>query len=678
MVVDTCALNMISQINIRIVKKQNILPLLFSLLCLLVQPVTSCAQTGSPKTMETRGGALFEQREFEQAAGYYMKLKDMFPDNVVYQYRAGVCAIYTGDPKLALQLIKGAYEKDPTLPNVNFYLGRAYLLNGMYDDALSQFNLQLSKEPDEVQRLRLDQYVINCGAAKDLTLKSTNNKVENAGRPVNTPGDEYAPVMIKGDSILYFTYKGPLSKGGKTYTYGKNDSAGVYYEDVFMTNKTSQGWFYPGSVSDNINTNKHDATSSVSPDGKQLFLYRSSAENGGDIYMASKAGNDWTVPTRIPGEVNKPDSWEGSVTITPDGRTMYFVSDRIGGFGGKDIYRAQLLGDSAWGNVQNLGSSVNTGFDDDAPYLSNNGYTLYFASRGHNSMGGYDIFWSDLGPDGASWQLAQNLGIPVNSAADDIYYQPTKDGSGAVFSSNRDGGNGLMDIYFATPGVPAKELVTVHGTVTLDGEPVSATVTVAYNTKSDVQGDYSTSAENGKYTINLPSGEDYKIYFLVNEMEEFSKSLDATQVTSYQDNEINVEFFSDEYKMKHPEKFGSMSAGDSAKVKQQIANKVVIDPKKKIVMKNDSSKNWTNDDENTPIDPGYYIIIGAFKNKDNAKRLEAKVGAQNKWPAVRRVYNKKNGFMYVTVAHPPTQDECVQLVEDARKEYPDAWIQFLK
>lgn len=656
-------------------KIQYIIACSIALLIAELNPI-ALAQNGNAKTMVTRADALFAQREYEQAAGYYARLSEQFPDNIVYQFRAGVCAIYTSDPQLALQKIKGAYEKDPTIPDVNFFLGRAYLLNGLYDDALMQFNLQLAKEPDEVQRLRLDQYVINCGAAKDLSAKPTNNKVENAGRPINSPGDEYAPVMIKGDSIMYFTYKGPNSKGGKHYTYGKNDSAGVYYEDVFMTSKTSTGWFYPGSVSDNINSNSHDATSTVSPDGKLLFIYKASPETGGDIYVANKAGNDWTTPTKIPGDVNRPDSWEGSVAITPDGRTMYFVSDRPGGFGGKDIYRAKLLGDSVWGDVQNLGANINTYYDDDGPYLTDNGYKMYFASRGHNSMGGYDIFYTELGPDGSSWQLAQNMGVPVNSTADDIYYQPLKDGSSAVFSSNRDGGNGMMDIYFASPGIVAPELVSVHGTITLDDQPINAMITVTYTNKEGILGDYGTSAENGKYTINLPAGDNYKIYYLVNEMEEHSKTLDATQVATYQDNEINVQFYSDAYKLAHPEKFGKMNPDDSAKVANNNANQEMID--KDIKMKKDSSKNWASDDENTPVDPGFYIVIGAFKNKENAKRFEAKVAAQNKWQKVQRVYNKNNGFTYVTIAHPGSQEESVGIVREARKEYPDAWIQFLK
>jgi hypothetical protein len=657
------------------VKKLNFLLVLTVALFVAAAPV-AIAQSGSPKTMVTRADALFGQREYEQAAGYYMKLYAQFPDNIIYQFRSGVCAIYTGDPELALKNIKGAYDKDPTIPDVNFFLGRAYLLNGMYDDALMQFNLQLAKEQDEVLKLRLDQYVINCGAAKDLTSKPTNNKVENAGRPINTPGEEYAPVMIKGDSLMFFTYKGPSSKGGKNYTYGRNDSAGVYYEDVFVTSKTSTGWFYPGSASENINTNRHDATTTISPDGNQLFVYRCSPDNMGDIYVSNKAGNDWTVPTKIPGEINKPDSWEGSVAITPDGRTLYFASDRVGGFGGKDIYRATLLADSTWGNIQNLGANINTGQDDDGPYLTENAYKMYFASRGHNSMGGYDIFWSELGPDGSSWQLAQNMGVPVNSTADDIYYQPLKDGSQAVFSSNRAGGSGLMDIYFASPGVPAPELVTVHGTVTLDDKPINAMITVTYTNKEGVVGDYGTASENGKYTLNLPAGDNYKIYYLVNEMEEYAKVLDATEVTSYQNNEINVEFYSDEFKLAHPDKFGKMNPSDSVKAAKAIAGQTMLD--KDIKLKTDSSKNWTGDDELTAAEPGYYIVIGAFKNKDNAKRMEEKVKAQNKWDKVQRVYNKNNGFMYVTVSHPPDQSQAVQSVRQARKEYPEAWIQFLK
>ncbi|HET6992274.1 MAG TPA: SPOR domain-containing protein, partial [Bacteroidia bacterium] len=385
----------------------------------------------------------------------------------------------------------------------------------------------------------------------------------------------------------------------------------------------------------------------------------------------------WTSPVKLGGDINKPDSWEGSVTITKDGHTIYFSSDRAGGFGGKDIYSATLIGDSTFGNVTNLGANVNTEFDDDAPFLGNNENTLYFSSRGHNSIGGYDIFFSGLGADGKTWELAQNMGSPVNSTADDIFYQPSKDGYSAVFSSNRSGGNGLMDLYFSSPGVPATELVTIKGMVTLDEKPVAATVTVAYTNKSDIQGDYNTSADNGKYTINLPQGENYKLYFMVSGQDDYSKTYDATDVKTYTTNEINVEFFSDEYKMAHPEKFGKMSAKDSANVAAIKKNTQIIDTKSGIRTVNDSSSHFTMEDNTTPVDPGFYIVIGSFKNLDYAKRMEAKVAMKPQYPKVQLVYNKKNGFTYVTVGHPESLEASIKLAREARKEYSDAWIQNL-
>jgi hypothetical protein len=603
--------------------------------------------------MVSHADQLFAQRDYEQAFTYYAKLKDLHPENTVFRFRAGVCCIYTGDPEQALQLIQASYDKDPTIPDINFFLGRAYLLNDRYDDATLQFNLQAAKEPDDMQRVRLNQYLVNCQAAKDLAGKPSNNVVKNAGRPVNSPGDEFAPILFNNDSTLIFTYKGPESTGVKHYVFGRSDSAGFFTEDIFQTSLTKNGWFTPAGLSTNLNSQRHDAATALSPDRKFLFVYRSGAD-GGDIYMARRAGMDWTAPVKIAGEVNRPDSWEGSVCLSKDGRTMYFSSDRAGGFGGKDLYKATLLGDTAWGNVQNLGINVNSSQDDDSPFLTPDGTTLYFSSRGHNSMGGYDVFFCTLAGDMASWELAQNLGAPVNSTADDIYYQPTEDGYHAVFASNRKGGNGMMDIYFSDPGVPAKELITIQGLVSLDGKPVGATVTVAYTNKSDVQGDYSVSADNGKYSINLPTGENYKLFFQVSEQEEYTRTFDATEIKAYTTKEINVEFFA----TKKP----SME---------------MIDSTNKIIMRRDSSTNFAMADETAPIDPGFYIVIGSFKNKEYAQRLEEKEVARAAYPKIQRVYNKNNGYMYVTVAHPGTQEQSVDIVKEVRKMYKDAWIQYL-
>lgn len=636
------------------------------------------AQSSSEKAMIANGEKLFQLREYEQAYGYYNTLRQSHPEVVLYQFRTGICAIYKGDPREALELLKGAYDKDPNLENINFFLGRAYLLNEQYDEALLQFNLQLAKETNESDKLRLQQYVTNAVAAKELSGKPVNTIVVNPGRPLNSPGDEYAPVFTQNDSVIIFTYKGVQSAGGKDYTFGRKDSAGVYYEDIFLSMRSKGNWFTPQGLSNNLNTGGHNATAAITADGKRMFIFQGSDGDGGDIFVSDKVGLEWSVPQRLPGAVNTP-YWEGSLAISPDGEYLYFSSTRPGGFGGKDLYRVRKDNQGIWTFVENLGATVNSPLDDDAPSFDLSG-NLIFSSRGHNSMGGFDIFISEKSADGLSFGAPKNMGFPINSTAEDIYFVVAKDGQHSMFSSNRKDGNGGMDIYFTEPGLPAREgdLVMIKGLVTLDGNPINSVVTVTYTNKNDVQGDYQSNADNGRYLVTLPPGENYKLIFTVSGQEEYEQEFDATKIKTFTSNEINVEFYSDEYRLLHPEKFGQMNKTDSAKVMEAMKQKEMIDKNKNLFAISDSSQFFTNMDQGTLVDPGYYIVIGSFKNRDFAKRLEAKVTGKPQYTRVQRVLNSRNGFMYVTVAHPMTKEDAIAIVLKAREEYPDAWIQYLK
>ncbi|MGL5892461.1 MAG: tetratricopeptide repeat protein [Bacteroidia bacterium] len=648
------------------------------LLPLLILSSALQAQSSSEKTMIANGEKLFQLREYEQAYGYYNTLRLKHPEVVLYQFRTGICAIYKGDPREALELLKGAYDKDPNLENINFFLGRAYLLNEQFDDAILQFNLQLAKETNEPDKQRLQQYVTNAVTAKELTEKPVNTIVINPGRPLNSPGDEYAPIFSQNDSVIIFTYKGVQSAGGKDYTFGRKDSAGVYYEDIFLSMKSKNAWFTPQGLSSNLNTGGHNATAAITADGKRMFIFQGSDGDGGDIFVSDKVGLEWSAPQRLPGAVNTPH-WEGSLVISPDGETLYFSSTRPGGFGGKDLYRVRKDNQGTWSFVENLGATVNSPLDDDAPSFDASG-NLIFSSRGHNSMGGFDIFIAEKSADGASFSAPKNMGFPINSTAEDIYYIIAKDGQHAMFSSNRKDGNGGMDIYFTEPGLPAREgdLVMIKGMVTLDGNPVNSVVTVTYTNKTDVQGDYQSNAENGRYLVTLPPGENYKLIFTVSGQDEYEQVFDATKIKTFTSNEINVEFYSDEYRLLHPEKFGQMNKVDSAKVMEAMKQKEMIDKNKNLFAISDSSRFFTNMDQGTMVEPGYYVVIGSFKNRDFAKRLEAKVTGKPQYSRVQRVLNSRNGFMYVTVAHPMTKELAIEIVLKAREEYPDAWIQYLK
>ena len=183
----------------------------------------------------------------------------------------------------------------------------------------------------------------------------------------------------------------------------------MYDEDI---------WLEPKPI-ESINTESHDACIALSIDGQTLFMYNNSEENGGDIYYSRLDGDEWGVPVPLPGEVNT-KYWEGHMTISSDEKVMYFSSDRPGGLGGRDIYKAEKLANGEWGNVTNLGPTINTSKNEDAPYLHLDKRTLYFSSEGFNSMGGYDVFYSEI--DNGEWTEPINMGCPINTTENDKFY----------------------------------------------------------------------------------------------------------------------------------------------------------------------------------------------------------------------------------------------------------------
>lgn len=632
----------------------------------------------SESDLQHKADVLYGRRDYELAYDYYLKLKSLQPDKLLYQYRAGVCAIYTGDAATALGFLKTCIEKDTALTDINFFLGRAYLMSDKPDEARTYFMKQVSKEPDDLQRKRLSFYVQYCTNAMEMMQRPVNANVENAGRPLNSPSDEYAPVILPNTNALLFTYKGPQSTGGKQKIFGKNDSAGVYYEDIVDSRLTKNGWSIPLPLSDSVNTATHEACTAVSPDGKQLYIFRSSSKNGGDIYVCNQKGLDWSRPVKLKGEINSP-SWEGSITFTPDGKMAYFASDRPGGYGGKDIYRAQLQADGTWGQVENLGPNINTELDDDAPFVLADGKKMAYASKGQGSMGGYDIFFAELSDDGKQWKEGVNIGYPVNSTMDDIYYTVSPDGYTAYFCSNRTGGNGGMDIYMTEPGMPGKkgDLVLIKGMVTLDDVPANAAVSVTAGTNDSLFGDYRSNGQTGRYAVTLPPGPDYKITFIMSGCVDSVRTYNSADVKSFVKQEFNVEFFSDAYKRVHYERFGIKDTSDLARKLIRLSmDSLVMPTGEKMMIRRDSSSNY-KDENGIEVAKGMFIIIGSFKNVAYAKRLQTKIAADNKYPAHDLVFNRRNGFTYMVVARPKSQQEAAELVKSTRVEYPDAWIQQL-
>jgi outer membrane protein OmpA-like peptidoglycan-associated protein len=190
-----------------------------------------------------------------------------------------------------------------------------------------------------------------------------------------------------------------------------------------------------------LNTNDHDGSIALSPEGNKLFIYRY-----GDIWEAGWDGKSWNKPERMHQEIDAKSSVEPSMCLSADGNTMYFISDRKGGMGGKDIWMCQKSAGGNWGKPENPGPKINSAANEESPFLSKDGEVLYFSSEGHNSMGGYDVFKSVRDDDG-SWKSPENLGAPINNGGDDVFYTPDASGNFAYYATLNRYGEGNLDIY---------------------------------------------------------------------------------------------------------------------------------------------------------------------------------------------------------------------------------------
>jgi hypothetical protein len=281
------------------------------------------------------------------------------------------------------------------------------------------------------------------------------------------------------------------------------------------------------------------------------LIYKDEAGNG-DIYVSHLEGFYWSTPMALKGGVNSQD-WEGSATFSADMHTIYFASERPGGYGGRDIWMATLINDSVWGNVKNLGPKINTQYNEDGPFLHPNGVTLLFSSEGHNSMGGYDIFQTELTPVDSTFSMASdpvNIGYPINTPGDDKYFVLATDGKHGYYSSGKSGGFGQQDIYQVDADFELKNtnVMLVTGIITLDGKPVQSEVVI-----KDQQGklrsiDMYSKEYTGRYTVTLSQGHGYTLTYALDGQTSQVKTIESTESGEQMQTRIlDIQFYSRHY-----------------------------------------------------------------------------------------------------------------------------------
>lgn len=495
----------------------------------------------------------YDDGYFLFALPYYRSLESQYGSSEYLVYRIGICLLYKSDEvDVALEYLLKVREKNPKAADIDLFLAKAYHLNGRYDEALQSIDTYEKKKNLPPGRLNeAEQLRKYCNNAKELSAHPVEATITNIGEPVNTENSEYVPVVSSDDSVMLFTYRGERSTGGLQSYPGTPDSSGYYFEDVFYTFRQDGKWQEPVALDSTLNGNGHDACIGISNDGQTLLIYKDETGNG-DIYTSKLVGFYWTGLTPLKGDVNS-SSWDGSATFSPDMKTMFFASERPGGYGGRDIYQATLMPDSSWGNVKNLGPKINTPMDEDAPFLHPNGTTLLFSSQAHNSMGGYDIFKTEMTPvDSSYWEAGEpeNLGYPINTPGDDKYFVLGTDGKHGYYSSGKPGGMGQQDIYLVESdfGLKKSNVMQVSGLVTLNDKPVEATITVRDTTGKFRSFDLSSNESNGKYLVNLAAGKKYTLSFSIDGQPAQVFSADATGVSEEMvKKEIDVHFYTADF-----------------------------------------------------------------------------------------------------------------------------------
>lgn len=502
------------------------------------------------KELQEEADYYFENKDYKKAYVDYDKLFAQNPKDVNYEFRLGYCCLFYPEKKARAIEIFEDLKRTQKSADVNYYLAKAYHINYRFDDAINSYNAYLAaigtkiKDADKplVEDAKLG--LMNCENGKELVAKKVIADIKNIGAPVNTEESEYVPVISTDESILIYTYVGKNTTGGRLNDDLKPDNteAGYYHEDIYIAKKINDSTFSAGqSISDVINTKGNDAAIALSPDGNYLYTFTSTNADNGDIYVSKLNGETWGKPEHLNSNINT-NAWEGSCSVSADGRYLYFASEREGGLGGRDLYVSEKV-DGDWGPAVNLGPQINTPYDDDAPFIHPDGITLFFSSEGHKSIGGYDIMYS-IKKDN-NWIDPISMGIPLNTTEDDRYYVINAKGDRGYFSSNRGGAGGFgeQDIYTVTPGILGEKpvIALLKGTVFADDKPVEGKIEVKRKSDGQLIGPYVSNSMSGKYLMALSPNNSYKIVVTVGSLPVVEEDLDIEKLEKFI--EIRKDFY---------------------------------------------------------------------------------------------------------------------------------------
>ncbi|HCM76066.1 MAG TPA: hypothetical protein DIS90_06775 [Cytophagales bacterium] len=418
-------------------------------LALLSIVFNTSAQTDSLALSEeyyNLGMEVFDYTHRAQAKELFVLSTQMNPKSAKAHFMAGQSIMLTVNKERSLPYFRKAWELDPEVnEDLLYFLGQAYHHNYKFDSAIlfyDRYNrilarslrLEKSNKINEVNRR-----IFECRNAVIYVENPVDVDITHLSDKINSEYPDYAPTINAKENLLVFTSRRPEGNFNATVAADL-----VYYEDIYYTELVNGEWQESKNMRGPLNTNYHNSSVAISPDGQEMILYHDS--NGGDLFVSRKGKTfEWSAPKPMEG-LNS-EYLENSASLSSDNKTVFFTSNRPGGYGGTDIYSAQLGRGGRWENIKNLGPLINTEMDEDGVFISANGKHLYFSSNGHAGMGDMDLYRSRLDTVTGTWDIPVNLGYPINSPENDIYFVLNADETIAYISSVRKENIGEQDIY---------------------------------------------------------------------------------------------------------------------------------------------------------------------------------------------------------------------------------------
>ena len=427
-------------------KKQIILLSFFSFLLVF-------GNAQNLRTLKNSGDTYFEKGKFIEALGYYSQFYESQKNDLDVIFKLGVSSFETNRLAQAKNFLNFYMEneKNPS-PEANLYLAKTLHAENDFREAANQYKIFLREaKENNPKRVWVKEAIIRCASGLKMQAIDQVAFVENLGEKVNSVGDDFRPIFSPNyEDKIYFSSGRRGSVGGPRDAEGLKDSRfGQYKTDMYASRIINGEWTATAPFNGLLNSARNEMVLDFNEDGLVMYYFKGNNLESGEILVDTFRSEEserslYSDPFRGPMDGMYGDGAPHFYNDT----LLIFASRRAGGYGGSDLYYS-VMSNGRWTTPENLGSNINTPFDETSPYLTLNGRTLYYSSNNRKSVGGFDIFKSKFDEVKLEWRQPTNLGLPINSSEDDLDFRMSRDGLKAYFSSNRKSGVGKSDLYAA-------------------------------------------------------------------------------------------------------------------------------------------------------------------------------------------------------------------------------------